>query len=257
MTSTGPREVQDTGEPVGGTSPGGVLLRKPPAARREPPQEQDSFAFPAGPDRLAALPLPLRFATRTAAVLLVAVSLLHVAFVFLHVAPANPISQRYARQIQGWVYPFFEQNWRLFAPDPESAVPQISVRAASTAGDGSQQVSGWYDLTAIDNDGVKHDPFPSHTNQNMLRRAWSGYLDTHGTTDVSYSDRAEMWQEYLRNIAVERLPAARRGAVTYIQLRVRTVPVARTDTAGHALKVSPSAVDTRKLPWWKVTSHGH
>lgn len=186
-----------------------------------------------------------------------AVSLLHVAFVFLHVAPPNPISQRYARQIQGWVYPFFEQNWRLFAPDPESAVPQISVRTASTSSDGTHSVSGWHDLTAIDNAAVRHDPFPSHTSQNMLRRAWSGYLDTHGTSDVSYSDRALMWQEYLRNIAVERAPASGHGSVTDIQLRVRTVPVARNDATGHTLPVSPSAVDTRELPWWKVTSHGH
>jgi hypothetical protein len=242
---------------VGATSQGAVRLRKPPVARDEPPEEHVPSAPAAGLDGLAALPLPLRFATRAVALLFAAVSVLHVAFVFLHVAPANPISQRYSRQVQGWIYPFFEQNWRLFAPDPESAVPQISVRMASTSADGSQHVSGWYDLTAIDNAGVRHDPFPSHTEQNMLRRAWSGYLDTHGTSDASYSDRAVMWQEYLRNIAVERLPAARRGSVTYVQLQVRTVPVARTDASGHALRVSPSAVDTRELPWWKVTAHGH
>lgn len=254
MSSTGPQDVQDTGEPVDAAAPRAVRLRKPPAARREPPEEQVSFVPGDGAGGLAELPLPLRFATRTAAALLVAVSLLHVAFVFLHVAPANPISQRYARQLQGWIYPFFEQNWRLFAPDPESDVPQVSVRTASTSSDGSHHVSGWSDLTAIDNAGVRHDPFPSHTSQNMLRRAWSGYLDTHGTSDVSYSERALMWQEYLRNIAVERVPAARRGSVTFVQLRVRTVPVARADVAGHTHRGSATAVGTRELPWWKVTA---
>lgn len=257
MASAGPQDLPDTREPVDVAAPGAVRLRKPPTARREPPEEQVSFGPGDDVDGLAALPLPLRFATRTAAALLVAVSLLHVAFVFLHVAPANPISQRYARQIQGWIYPFFEQNWRLFAPDPESAVPQISARTAGVSSDGAHQVSGWFDLTAVDNAGVRHDPFPSHTTQNMLRRAWSGYLDTHGTSDVSYSDRAVMWQEYLRNIAVERVHAARRGSITDIQLRVRTVPVARDDAAGRTLRVSPAAVDTRNLPWWKVTAHDH
>jgi hypothetical protein len=215
------------------------------------------FAPSGGTDRLTALPLPLRFATRAAAVLLAGVALLHLVFVFLHVAPANPISQRYARQVQGWIYPFFEQNWRLFAPDPESSVPQISARTLHTSADGAEQVSGWFDLTAVDNAGVRHDPFPSHTNQNMLRRAWSGYLDTHGTSDVSYSDRAVMWQEYLRNIAVDRVSAARHGAIDAIQLRVRTSPVARSDASGHITPVTASAVGTRSLPWWKVTGHGH
>jgi hypothetical protein len=256
MASTGPEDVKDTGESVGVRTPGGIRLGRPPAARREP-AGQVPAASPDGHDRLAALPLPLRVATRAAAALLVAVSLLHVLFLFLHVAPANPISQRYARQIQGWVYPFFEQNWRLFAPEPESSVPQISARTVRTSTRGSQQVSGWFDLTAVDNAGVRHDPFPSHTTQNMLRRAWAGYLDSHGNSDVSYTDRAVMWQEYLRNIAVDRVSAARTAAIDGIQLRVRTSPVAGYDAAGHILRVPPSAVTTRNLPWWKVTAHGH
>ncbi|WP_329176553.1 DUF5819 family protein [Streptomyces sp. NBC_01477] len=258
MASTGPRDVQDTGEPVDvAAAPDGVRLRKPPAARREPPEERVPFGSGDGTDRLAALPLPLRFATRTATALLAAVALLHVAFLFLHVAPANTVSHRYARQIQSWVYPFFEQNWRLFAPDPESAVPQISVRTFGPSGGGLPRTSGWFDLTAIDNAGVRHDPFPSHTNQNMLRRAWSGYLDTHAGTDVSYSERALMWQEYLRNIAAQRVSGARHGSFTALQLRVRTSPVAGYDAAGHTVRVPPSAVDTRMLPWWKVPAHGH
>ncbi|MEU3658060.1 DUF5819 family protein [Streptomyces sp. NPDC032161] len=69
-------------------------------------------------------------------------SLLHMFFLFLHVAPLNQISQRYARPVQSWLYPLFEQNWRLFAPEPESSVPQISARTVRTAADGSQQISG-------------------------------------------------------------------------------------------------------------------
>lgn len=91
----------------------------------------------------------------------------------------------------------------------------------------------------------------------MLRRAWAGYLQSHGNSDVSYSDRAVMWQEYLRNIAVDRVPAARTGDIDGIQLRVRTTPVPGYDAAGRVHRVSPSAVDTRDLPWWKVTAHGH
>jgi hypothetical protein len=123
--------------------------------------------------------------------------------------------------------------------------------------DGSQQVSGWFDLTAVDNAAVKHDVFPSHTNQNMLRRAWTGYLESHGTSDVSGSELATMWQKYLQNIAVQRVTAARPGVIAGIQLRVRTRPVVGYDAAGHSRQAPPSAVDTRYLPWWKATTHDH
>ncbi|MEU3658092.1 DUF5819 family protein [Streptomyces sp. NPDC032161] len=111
-------------------------------------------------------------------------------------------------------------------------------------------------MTAVDDAEVRHNPFPSHTNQNMLRRAWTGYLETHGNSDVSYSDRAVMWQEYLRNIAVDRITAARPGSIAGVQLRVLTRPVAALDATGHRRPVPPSVVDTRNLPWWKVPAHG-
>jgi Family of unknown function (DUF5819) len=256
MTLTGPAEVPGGGGPVDVKAPDADPPRRPGAPRHAVagPQEDNR---PDGPDRLSRLPGPLRATTRSIAVLLVGASLLHLFFLFLHVAPTNQISQRYARQIQGWVFPFFEQNWRLFAPEPESSVPQISVRTAHASAGGTQKVSGWFDLTAVDNAGVRHNPFPSHTTQNMLRRAWTGYLDTHANSDVSYTERAGMWQEYLRNIAVERVSAAHPGAITWVQLRVRTKPVSGYDAAGHTHSVPPSAVDTRMLPWWKVTAHDH
>ncbi|MYS23469.1 hypothetical protein GA0115240_152615 [Streptomyces sp. DvalAA-14] len=280
MTSTGPTDMVRTGgEPkavttgetaevtaevtaamaagatAGAPQSAGIRPGAPPGTGR--PRGRVPDRPPANPAGLRELPPPLRLATKAAAASLVLISLLHVAFVFLHVAPANQISQRYARPIQSWIYPFFEQNWRLFAPEPESAVPQISVRAASTAPDGSRQVGGWLDLTAIDNADVRHSVFPSHTAQNMLRRAWSGYLDTHGNSDTPSSERAAMWQEYLRNIAAERVAANRHGAFTAIQLRVRTAPVAGLDATGHPLATPSSAVNTRFLPWWKASTHDH
>lgn len=256
MTTTGPQDVLSTGRPVDATAPDAAPLRGPGTAHGVLPGPQGDSP-PEGPDPDSSLPVPLRRATRGLAVLLACAALLHLFFLFLHVAPPNPISRQYARQVQSWVFPLFEQNWRLFAPDPESSVPQISVRTARTSADGSSQVSGWFDLTAVDNAGVRHSPFPSHTTQNMLRRAWTGYLDSHSNSDVSYTDRAKMWQEYLRNIAVERIATARAGEIDWVQLLVRTRPVANFDTAGHTHPVPPSAVDTRKLPWWKVTAHDH
>ncbi|WP_327316639.1 DUF5819 family protein [Streptomyces sp. NBC_01235] len=190
----------------------------------------------------------------TAVVLCLAASFVHVILVFLHVAPANPVSKRYSPLINAWVYPFFEQNWRLFAPDPESVNRQILARTAHTGSDGSVQVSPWFDLTAVDSSAVEHHPFPSHTAQNMLRRAWAGYVDSHGGDDKSRTERALMLQKYLSNIAADRVAAHHRGTFDFIQLRVVTLPIAAPGPA--AGNRPPTPVENRLLPWWKVTRHG-
>jgi hypothetical protein len=174
------------------------------------------------------------------------------AFVFLHVAPPNVVSQRYDRQVNSWVYPFFEQNWKLFAPNPDSVNRQISARSAYTASDGSVEVKEWFDLTAVDKSAVRHNVFPSHTHQNMLRRAWAAYPETHGGDDQARSERAVMVQKYLRNIAAERARERDGAPVESIQLRVVTLAIG---AAGGAS--GPRVVDTRLLPWWKVSADGN
>ncbi|ANS63061.1 hypothetical protein SLINC_0837 [Streptomyces lincolnensis] len=192
-------------------------------------------------------------------VLCLATALVHVLLVFLHVAPPNPVSQQYSRQVNAWVLPLFEQNWRLFAPDPESVNRQISARTMHTAPDGSVQVSNWFDLTAVDNSAVKHNAFPSHTAQNTLRRAWSSYLETHGGDDQARSPRALMIQRYLTNIAADRISRHGGGIFESVQLRVITVPIAAPAAVGGpgSATATPKPVDTRYLPWWKVDSHGN
>lgn len=206
-------------------------------------------------------PVFLQAVTSAAVFLCLATALVHVLLVFLHVAPPNPLSQRYSRQVNAWVFPLFEQNWRLFAPDPESVNRRISARTLHTAPDGTVRVSGWFDLTAVDDAAVEHNPFPSHTAQNMLRRAWSSYLENHVVDDQPRSPRALMTQRYLTDIASDRVAAHRGGSFEVIQLRVVTVPIAAPAPAGGAgaAEVAPRTADTRYLPWWKVEvdSHGN
>ncbi|WP_373428907.1 DUF5819 family protein [Streptomyces rishiriensis] len=190
----------------------------------------------------------------TAVALCLAASFVHVFLVFLHVAPANTVSKRYSPLINAWVYPFFEQNWRLFAPDPESVNRQILARTAHTGSDGSVRVSPWFDLTAVDRSAVVHDPLPSHTAQNMLRRAWAGYVDSHGADDRARTERALMMQKYLGNIAADRVAAREDGAFDFIQLRVVTRPIPAPGPAAGNRPATP--VENRLLPWWKVTRHG-
>ncbi|MEU2625422.1 DUF5819 family protein [Streptomyces sp. NPDC007157] len=181
-------------------------------------------------------------------------TVVHLGAVFLHVAPANPVSRRYSRQVDAWVYPLFEQNWRLFAPNPDSVNRQVLARTAHTASHGPMRVGPWVDLTAMDRAAVEHNPFPSHTAQNLLRRAWASYVDTHGEDDTARSERAVMMQKYLRNIAADRLADHDGGTFEFVQLRVLTLPVAAPGTTpGHR---PPSPVQNRLLPWWKVTPDG-
>ncbi|MDK1475368.1 DUF5819 family protein [Streptomyces sp. 549] len=187
--------------------------------------------------------------------LVLAATLTHVVLVFFHVAPGNPVSRRYSQQIDAWVYPFFEQNWRLFAPNPDAVNRQILVRTAHTGPDGSTQVSPWFDLTAVDRSAIEHHAFPSHTAQNLLRRAWSSYVETHGQDDTARSERAEMMQQYVSNVAADRVAEHRGGpAFDYIQVRVVTHPVAAPGADVRNSTRTP--VEKRLLPWWKVTRHG-
>ncbi|WP_328299909.1 DUF5819 family protein [Streptomyces sp. NBC_00435] len=201
---------------------------------------------------------PLNAVSAAAVVLCLATALVHVVLVFLHVAPPNPVSQLYSRPINAWVYPLFEQNWRLFAPDPESVNRQISARTWRTAPDGTEELSGWFDLSALDGSAIKHNPFPSHTSQNTLRRAWSSYLEAFGGDDEPRSERAVMMRTYLRNIAADRVAAHRGGSFDSIQLRVVTLPIAAPNTTGgvHPVATGAAPLETRYLPWWKVAPHG-
>ncbi|MDI5962069.1 DUF5819 family protein [Streptantibioticus silvisoli] len=181
----------------------------------------------------------------------VTTALVHLCLVFLYNAPPNVVSQRYQRQINAWIYPYFEQNWQMFAPNPESAPQEVWARAATTSAGGTRRAGRWLDLTAQDTAAVRHDPFPSHTAQNMLRRAWSLYSTAQGTGDEPGPERARMLRRYLAGIAAQRLAAHGSGAFDAVQLRVDTTPIGLPGSPGPR---TPSS--TQILPWWQVTSHG-
>ncbi|WP_307707265.1 DUF5819 family protein [Streptomyces sp. V1I6] len=195
--------------------------------------------------------------TGVAVALCLAVTLAHLLLVFLYVAPSNTISKAYNQQINAWVRPMFSQNWRLFAPDPQSVNRQVSARVGHTMPNGTTHVSDWIDLSSMDDSAVKHSVFPSHTAQNMLRQAWNSYLKTHGSDDQPNSERGLLIQQYLRNIAADRVTAQRGGTFDSIQLRVTTLPIAAPRPADGArpAAAAPAPASTRYLPWWKVDSH--
>ncbi|MFF0555721.1 DUF5819 family protein [Streptomyces sp. NPDC004266] len=181
----------------------------------------------------------------------------HLAMVFLHVAPSNTLTKRHGEAVGDWIYPEFEQNWKLFAPNPLQANISVEVRAELAGADGGRRTTGWIDLTAQDIEGIRHNPMPSHAQQNQLRRAVDFYLNTHDDDNSPNGLRGTLSEQYIRRIAMLRLgavegpdgrtvgPDARR-----IQLRTvsRTVPAARWST--ERTRTTPSY---RDFPWWTIT----
>ncbi|MGP7960639.1 DUF5819 family protein [Sanguibacter sp. A247] len=58
----------------------------------------------------------------------------HFAMTALHVTPVNPLKVEHERLVTAWIGPVFEQNWKLFAPDPIAIDQGLLVRTRDVAG---------------------------------------------------------------------------------------------------------------------------
>lgn len=181
------------------------------------------------------------------------VACVHVGMVFLHVAPSNTLTKQHGKAIDEWIYPEFEQNWKLFAPNPLQQNIAVQVRAETRGRDGGGRTTGWYDLSAQDGRAIDGNLLPSHTEQNELRRGFDFYASSHDQKNRPLGLRGTLSQQYLRRIVVLRLERGRAagpgGGVERVQVRVRTAAVPPPAWSGE--KVS-TAASYRTLPWWSV-----
>ncbi|MFI7499349.1 DUF5819 family protein [Streptomyces sp. NPDC049687] len=177
----------------------------------------------------------------------------HLGMVFLHVAPSNTVTKAHGQAVDDWVYPEFEQNWKLFAPNPLQQNIAIQVRAQIRTPDGDTRTTGWYDLSAQDGRDIDHNLLPSHTEQNELRRAWDFFTASHGTDNRPVGLRGALSETYLRRIVELRLArggaAGADGLLERVQVRSSTTNV--TPPKWSSEKVSSTPV-YRVLPWWSV-----
>ncbi|NEB06256.1 DUF5819 family protein [Streptomyces sp. SID13726] len=241
---------------------GGSNARRVPDAPGEPgdaPAPDEPAA--AGPDpypdpRTGVAALSLRYQIGVAlALAIVAVGVcVHIGMVFLHVAPSNTLTKKHGKAVDDWIYPEFEQNWKLFAPNPLQQNIAVQVRARIRGADGGSRTTGWYDLSAQDGRAIDGNLLPSHTEQNELRRSWDLFVATHDGQNRPVGLRGSLSETYLRRIVVlrlERADAAGRGDVlTSVQVRSRTTNVRPPKWSDE--KVSQQPV-YRELPWWAVT----
>lgn len=202
---------------------------------------------------IMALSLPYQVVAAVALAVAGVFVCVHVAMVFLHVAPSNTLTKRHGQAVDDWIYPEFEQNWKLFAPNPLQQNVSVEVRAEmATTGDG-RRTTGWIDLTAQDAAAIRHNPMPSHTQQNELRRAVDFYLSSHSDDGSPNGMRGHLSEEYMRRIAMLRLDrlASLEGAdVRRVQLRTVTRPLPAPRWSTEKNDETPSY---RDFPWWKVT----
>lgn len=239
----------------------------PPEPEAQPQQQlQPSYGptdpadapatVPAHPDaRIGVAALSLRYQVGAAlAVAVVAVAaLVHLGMVFLHVAPSNTVTKQHGKAIDEWIYPEFEQNWKLFAPNPLQQNIEVQVRADVRSADGTTRTTGWYDLSAEDGAAIDGNLLPSHTEQNELRRAWDFLTATHDNANRPIGLRGTLAETYLRRIVVLRLgrddAAGKGGAVQRVQVRSRTTNVPPPDWSDEQVSTTPQY---RLLPWWPV-----
>lgn len=178
----------------------------------------------------------------------------HLAMVFLHVAPSNTASKEYRSTVDSYVYPEFEQNWKLFAPDPLQQNIHVQARAQVRAPGGQLQTTEWVDFTAIDLTGIRYTIAPSHTRQNELRRAWSFYTSSHGDNNTPNGVRGHLSQEYVQRIVESRFgPKLNGGDVVRVQARSATTSV--VPPAWSDAKPSPGTQYQETL-WWPVATSG-
>ncbi|WP_217206421.1 DUF5819 family protein [Streptomyces sp. AC550_RSS872] len=242
------------------------------AARHGPDEEpQDAppaVASPPAPPRVAAAPVPpppeprtgvaalsLRYqigAALALAVVAIAVCV-HIGMVFLHVAPPNTVTKQHGKAIDDWIYPEFEQNWKLFAPNPLQQNIAVQVRAQVGTADGGTRTTRWYDLSAQDGRAIDGNLLPSHTQQNELRRAWDFFVATHDAQNRPVGLRGALSETYLRHIVELRLERANAagdgGVVERVQVRSRTTNVRPPKWSDEQVSDKPT---DRMLPWWSV-----
>ncbi|MFE9645242.1 DUF5819 family protein [Streptomyces sp. NPDC006365] len=223
-----------------------------PSPHHPPPPQYD----PASPPSTGIAALSLRYQIAVAlALAVVAVAVcVHLGTMFLHVAPSNTVTKQHGQAIDEWVYPEFEQNWKLFAPNPLQQNIAVQVRAEVRAADGGIRTTRWYDLSARDGAAIDGNLLPSHTQQNALRRAWDFYVGTRDNENRPDGLRGALAERYLRRLVVLRLDreqAGGRGAVVQqVQVRSRTTNVPPPDWSTEQVSDKPVF---RELPWWPVT----
>ncbi|GAA3488464.1 DUF5819 family protein [Streptomyces cremeus] len=217
-----------------------------PAEAAAPPPEA-----PVEIPGIAGLSLPSRIVAALALALAGVTALVHLGAVFLHIAPSNTLSKEHGEAVSAWINPEFEQNWKLFAPNPLQQNVAVQSRAQIQTESGQWRITEWIDFSAKDAEQIRGSLLPSHTTQNELRRGWDFYTNWHNDKNESLGMRGDVSARYVRRIVLERMSELDMGGrVVRIQVRSSTTSVKPPPWSTEKISTKPVY---RTLPWWTVT----
>nr|WSW68136.1 DUF5819 family protein [Streptomyces sp. NBC_00995] len=199
---------------------------------------------------MAGLSFPYQVVAAVALSVIGLIGCVQLAMVFLHVAPSNTLTKQHGEAVDQWVYPEFEQNWKLFAPNPLQQNIAVHVRA-EISGPDKRRTTPWMSLSGEDGKAIRGNLLPSHVQQNELRRGWDFYLGSHDSQNRANGLRGRLSEQYIRRIVMLRLGEHDYGGdVLRIQVRSETRSVAAPVWSGEKISTKPFY---RVLPWWTVT----
>ncbi|WP_329039033.1 DUF5819 family protein [Streptomyces sp. NBC_00178] len=198
---------------------------------------------------MAGLSLPYQVAAAIALAVMGVLACGHIAMIFLHVAPSNTLTKQHGAVVDDWVYPEFEQNWKLFAPNPLQQNIAVQVRA-EVDGDDGYSTTRWIDLSREDGEAIHGNVLPSHVDQNELRRAWDFFTGSHDSENRSNGLRGDLSERYIRRIVMLRLADHDlAGRVERIQVRSSVRSLGAPSWSDEKINTDPQY---RVLPWWTV-----
>ncbi|MGW0992270.1 DUF5819 family protein [Streptomyces sp. NPDC002520] len=248
------RRVFDDLDGPGG-APAAAYPSEPSPSSGQPPSSEPPPPAPSPRTGVAALSPRYQVVAAVALGLVAVTTCVHLAMVFLSVAPPNTVTKQHGKAVEEWVYPEFEQNWKLFAPNPLQQNIAVQARAQVRTKDGDLRTTGWVDLSAQDGAAIDGNLVPSHTQQNEVRRAWDFLAATHGADNRPVGMRGALSEQYVRRIVVMRLyrydTTSRAGVIERVQVRSSTTNV--QPPAWSREKISDKPV-YRLLPWWTVSA---
>lgn len=250
-----PRAQMDPGAGPAAPRTAGSEARTGPEPRTAGPELRTAGSEPCtGPEPrvgMAGLSFPYQVVAAVALAVVGLIACVQLAMVFLHVAPSNTLTKQHGEAVDQWIYPEFEQNWKLFAPNPLQQNIAVHVRA-EISGPDKRRTTPWMSLSGEDGKAIRGNPLPSHVQQNELRRGWDFYLGSHDTQNRANGLRGELSEQYIRRIVMLRLSEHDYGGdVLRIQVRSETRSVAAPAWSGEKISTEPSY---RVLPWWTVTA---
>ena len=186
--------------------------------------------------------------------------ILHFAMTFFYVAPRNLVSARADKVISSYMLPYFDQDWKLFAPDPAKTDPHILVRAKVVDVRHQEQLTPWLDITNSELTRVRGHWFPDRVSRLSAKVAakLSAAADQHEQVVSERQQQpvrlqeapGERLDEAFAHVLATRAARAQWGEqVAEVQIRlVGHIPPPPAFSEAEE-RGSPEVIE-HDLPWW-------